>query len=113
MKYGARPLKRAIQNKLEDLLADEILEGKIQEGSQVDVKVVSGEVRITVRTEEHVCKKERLYFSARTADMNRPNGRDSVRRAGSGTLLQRSLLPRRPKGHRPAEGAQGKQRMGR
>lgn len=54
VKYGARPLKRAIQNKLEDLLADEILEGKIQEGSQVDVKVVSGEVRITVRTEEHV-----------------------------------------------------------
>ena len=54
VKYGARPLKRAIQNELEDLLADEILEGKIQEGSQVDVKVVSGEVRITVRTEEHV-----------------------------------------------------------
>lgn len=51
-KYGARPLKRAIQNKLEDLLADEILEGRIREGSQVDVKVVNGEVRIQVRAEE-------------------------------------------------------------
>lgn len=51
-KYGARPLKRAIQNKLEDLLADEILEGKIREGSHVDVKVVNGKVRILPRPEE-------------------------------------------------------------
>lgn len=51
-KYGARPLKRAIQNKLEDLLADEILEGRIQEGSRVDVKVVNGKVKIQVRSEE-------------------------------------------------------------
>ena len=39
-KYGARPLKRAIQNKLEDPMADEILEGKIKTGDHVDVKVV-------------------------------------------------------------------------
>ncbi len=51
-KYGARPLKRAIQNQLEDLLADEILSGTIQEGSCVDVKVVNDKVKITVRTEE-------------------------------------------------------------
>ena len=51
-KYGARPLKRAIQNQLEDLLADEILSGNIQEGSCVDVKVVNDKVKITVRTEE-------------------------------------------------------------
>lgn len=51
-KYGARPLKRAIQNKLEDLLADEILEGRIKEGDHVDVKVVNGKVKINVKTEE-------------------------------------------------------------
>lgn len=51
-KYGARPLKRAIQNKLEDPLADEILEGRIREGSRVDVKVVNGKVKMQVRSEE-------------------------------------------------------------
>ncbi len=36
-KYGARPLKRAIQNKIEDRLAEEILEGKIKPGNMVHV----------------------------------------------------------------------------
>lgn len=53
-KYGARPLKRAIQNKIEDLLADEILSGNIKEGSKVDVKVVNKVVKISVRPEEVV-----------------------------------------------------------
>ena len=52
VKYGARPLKRAIQNKLEDQLADEILEGRIQEGDQVDVKAVNGKLKIQVRSKE-------------------------------------------------------------
>ena len=51
-KYGARPLKRAIQNRLEDLMADEILSGKIHEGDRVDVKVAGGKVKITVKAEE-------------------------------------------------------------
>lgn len=51
-KYGARPLKRAIQNKLEDLLADEILAGNIREGDHVDVKVVNGKVKLSVKAEE-------------------------------------------------------------
>lgn len=49
VKYGARPLKRAIQNKLEDSMADEILEGKIHEGDHVDVKVVNGKVKMQVK----------------------------------------------------------------
>lgn len=49
VKYGARPLKRAIQNKLEDPMADEILEGKIHEGDHVDVKVVNGKVKMQVK----------------------------------------------------------------
>ena len=50
-KYGARPLKRVIQNKLEDPMADEILVGKIKNGDHVDVKVVNGKVKISVREE--------------------------------------------------------------
>ena len=30
--YGARPLKRAIQNMVEDKIAEAILDGKIQKG---------------------------------------------------------------------------------
>ena len=50
-KYGARPLKRVIQNKLEDPMADEILSGKIKSGDHVDVKVINGKVKISVREE--------------------------------------------------------------
>ncbi len=35
--YGARPLRRAIQSKLEDLFAEEILDGKIKDGDKVSV----------------------------------------------------------------------------
>ena len=41
-KYGARPLRRAIQNQLEDQLAEKILDGDVKEGDEVDV-VKSGE----------------------------------------------------------------------
>ena len=40
-KYGARPLRRAIQNQIEDALANEILEGKIKRGDIVQVQPVS------------------------------------------------------------------------
>lgn len=36
-KYGARPLRRTIQNQLEDKLAEKILDGDVKEGDQVDV----------------------------------------------------------------------------
>ena len=35
--YGARPLRRAIQNNIEDMLAEEILDGKIKVGSNIIV----------------------------------------------------------------------------
>ncbi len=47
VKYGARPLKRALQNELEDKLADAILNGEITEGMEVDVAYVRGEVIFT------------------------------------------------------------------
>ena len=33
--YGARPLRRAVTNEVEDLVAEESLEGKIKKGSEV------------------------------------------------------------------------------
>jgi ATP-dependent Clp protease ATP-binding subunit ClpC len=37
--YGARPLKRAIQDKVEDLLSEEVLTGKLIEGKTYTMKV--------------------------------------------------------------------------
>ena len=36
-KYGARPLRRTIQNMVEDKLAEEILEGTVKEGDEIEV----------------------------------------------------------------------------
>ena len=36
--YGARPLKRAIQDKIEDYLSEEILKGELKEGLEYLVK---------------------------------------------------------------------------
>ena len=44
--YGARPLKRAIQDKVEDLLSDEVLIGNIVEGKTYVLKVVDENVVI-------------------------------------------------------------------
>ena len=49
-KYGARPLKRAIQNNIEDSLAEEILSGKIQASDKVSMTVVDGKVVFTKST---------------------------------------------------------------
>ncbi|ADN09718.1 ATP-dependent Clp protease ATP-binding subunit [Sulfurimonas autotrophica] len=46
--YGARPLKRALYEIVEDRLADLILEGTVKEGSRVEFTVVNGEVEVKV-----------------------------------------------------------------
>ena len=51
-KYGARPLRRKIQNEIEDTLAEEILEGKIKKGDAVDVGMKKGEICFTVKNEK-------------------------------------------------------------
>ncbi|MCD8157270.1 MAG: ATP-dependent Clp protease ATP-binding subunit [Clostridiales bacterium] len=43
-RYGARPLRRALQTMVEDRLADEILAGRVREGDAVTVTVRKGEV---------------------------------------------------------------------
>lgn len=47
-KYGARPLRRKIQNVIEDALAEEILDGKIKAGDMVDVGMRGDKVRFSV-----------------------------------------------------------------
>jgi ATP-dependent Clp protease ATP-binding subunit ClpB len=42
--YGARPLKRAIQQQIENPLAKEILSGKFEPGATVKVGAASGEI---------------------------------------------------------------------
>ncbi len=44
--YGARPLRRAIQNIVEDALAEYILDGKIKQGMEVKLGVKEGKVII-------------------------------------------------------------------
>lgn len=48
-KMGARPLKRAIQNVVEDKLAEEILEGRIKRGDKVTASYKDDKVIFTVR----------------------------------------------------------------
>ncbi len=44
--YGARPLRRAIQNQIEDLFAESVLDGKYGEGDSVTVCVKDGKISI-------------------------------------------------------------------
>ena len=43
-KFGARPLKRTIQNEIEDQLAEQILSGKVSSGGKVSITVKDGKV---------------------------------------------------------------------
>ena len=47
-KYGARPLRRKIQNVIEDALAEEILNGNIKAGDMVDVGIRGEQARFSV-----------------------------------------------------------------
>jgi ATP-dependent Clp protease ATP-binding subunit ClpC len=50
-KFGARPLRRVIQEELEHRIADGILSGKYEKGSVLTVTKEKGEVRLDVATE--------------------------------------------------------------
>ncbi len=46
--YGARPLKRALYEIVEDRLADLILEGRVTEGSRVEFVMNNGEIEVKI-----------------------------------------------------------------
>lgn len=48
-KYGARPLRRTIQNEVEDVLAERILMGKVHTGNKVKITVKDNKLNFTLR----------------------------------------------------------------
>lgn len=51
-KYGARPIKRAIQDHIEDLIADEILSGSLREGDVARLKMKDHKVAVEINSEK-------------------------------------------------------------
>ena len=49
--YGARPLRRAIQNAVEDAAAEKILEGSIKAGDNVTVTAADGKIELIVNAD--------------------------------------------------------------
>ena len=49
--YGARPLRRAIQSKIEDRIAEEMLEGKVKAEDHIEVTVEDGKFTCVSKTE--------------------------------------------------------------
>lgn len=47
--YGARPLKRAIQNHVEDLLADAIIKGDVKKGSKIKIVKKSKDNKLSIK----------------------------------------------------------------
>lgn len=58
--YGARPLKRAIQNKFEDRLSESLLAGEISLGDKVTLGASKGEITLKVRETKEDSKKKQL-----------------------------------------------------
>ena len=48
-KYGARPLRRTIQNEIENVLAEKILEGEVKNGSKVLVSCKEGKLTFSLK----------------------------------------------------------------
>lgn len=50
--YGARPIRRVLQDKIEDLLSEELLAGNIEIGATVTIGAKKGEITIKVKNPE-------------------------------------------------------------
>lgn len=44
--YGARPLRRAIQNQLEDMLSEKIIDGEIKKGDNIIIEFIDGQYKV-------------------------------------------------------------------
>lgn len=62
--YGARSIKRALQSQVEDLLAEEILAGKLQPGSVVEVGMKDGKVVLNPIKQKKKSKKKKELQTA-------------------------------------------------
>ena len=52
--YGARPLRRAIQSQVEDLISDEMLSGNLKKADKCTVKAVDGKLAVEVKEKAEV-----------------------------------------------------------
>ena len=66
-KYGARPLRRTIQSLLEDNMAEEMLDGHIKAGGQVDVGFDGEKLTFAVKAKTAARKKTAAKKKAETA----------------------------------------------
>ena len=77
-KYGARPLRRTIQNLVEDRMAEEMLEGRIKAGSHVEVDYDGEKLTFTVkktdraRTSSGTVSKTATKTATKTAPKTAP-----------------------------------------
>jgi len=55
---GARPLRRAIQNYIEDPLAEGLLQGKFHAGDHVGAEIIDGELVLAVKPKEESQESE-------------------------------------------------------
>lgn len=57
-KYGARPLRRTIQNQIEDKLSEEILEGRVKAGNEVEAQKEGEGLTFKVKAKAATRKKQ-------------------------------------------------------
>jgi len=57
---GARPLRRVIQQKVEDVLSDALLAGQFEDGDAVVVDVVEGEIKLMRADEQQTSPPEEV-----------------------------------------------------
>ncbi|WP_304401712.1 AAA family ATPase, partial [Lactobacillus hominis] len=58
--YGARPIRRALQNEIEDRLSEALLEGKIVTGATVTVGAKKGKITLTIKDPKVEATKEKV-----------------------------------------------------
>ena len=56
-KYGARPLKRTIQKYIEDLIASEILDSKINPGDTISLDYIKGDENLKIKIKTNKTSK--------------------------------------------------------
>mgnify|MGYP000823031420 CR=1 FL=1 len=58
--YGARNLRRTIQNLVEDKLAEAVLEGRVREGDSVKLLLKDGQLKFSARHPQTARKQDRV-----------------------------------------------------
>ena len=73
--YGARPLRRAIENFIEDPLSEELLKGEFKEKNKIDVTVIR---------DEETNKIKRLNFEGKAVEVKPEPEEPATAGAGAG-----------------------------